>query len=858
MSTEERKLAAIVFTDICGFTELMGSDETKAMALLDQQRALLKPIISNFNGEWLKEIGDGVLISFPSAVKAVTCSLEIQRILAHNSDLTLRIGIHIGDVIKKGGDVFGDGVNIASRLEPLAEPGGICVSERVHEDIKNKPEISTAFQEEQLLKGVDKPIKVYSIFTQMGTAPSPGMDKPVSKPPKSKMPYIAAGIVAGLLVSMYALKQAPDNEPLLVGNSLAIFNFENLSAENNTDRTGQILQELIIADLSGIEGLKVFSSQRLFDIQKQLGKDDSRNIDPSVALNVAKEAGARHMLTGNIISIDNQKRLTANLLSVTDGSITKSRQVAGSDVYAMVDELTAQIRNDIGLKNVDKTLNIDVREKTSGNLTAYNYYLEGVDLLNGGLYNESISALKKSIALDPSFKQAYFKLSLSEWWGQYFQECTETLRKAAELPNVTVLEHRMIRGISALNVGNYFEAEGIFTQLVKEEPDNKEFWYELGEAYFHGGDKILESMDAFERAVELDPYFAIAYVHIFGIYFDRKLYDRGLERIQEYNVLFPNNYKGHLESGWLYLGKGDFVKARQYFEKCLKINPLSHEGIEPFQYMGDYKKAEEVAERIIRADLSDGKYLGANFRLARVKTQQGKMKEAIEITSKALDFNDPSLNFSVRLNLYVMAENYLSLNSTEKAIPIQQKIIGITNKNNILTHLINQFVLAKYYVDLNDKDGYYNTLKEMDKILEGYNHPSASLQNLKTNALALEPLMDNNKIEFSKKITELEGSKIIRDDLYYEGALAFIDNKNFEKALTFANHMQDPTIAFWAYPITYPLGFYVRGLAYEGMGNAAKAEESYRALLDLWKNADANIPELIDTKKRLSNLKQTS
>ena len=127
MSTEERKLAAIVFTDICGFTELMSRDENKAMALLEQQRALLKPIINNFNGEWLKEIGDGVLISFPSAVKAVTCSLEIQRILAHNPDLTLRIGIHIGDVIKKGGDVFGDGVNIASRLEPLAEPGGICV-----------------------------------------------------------------------------------------------------------------------------------------------------------------------------------------------------------------------------------------------------------------------------------------------------------------------------------------------------------------------------------------------------------------------------------------------------------------------------------------------------------------------------------------------------------------------------------------------------------------------------------------------------------------------------------------------------------------------------------------------------------
>jgi class 3 adenylate cyclase len=212
MSIEERKLAAIVFTDIVGFTELMGRDEAKAMNLLKQNRALLRPIVDNFKGEWLKEIGDGVLISFPSAVMAVTCSLEIQRILAHNPDLTLRIGIHVGDVIQKDGDVFGDGVNIASRLEPLAEPGGICVSERVHEDIRNKPEISTAFQEEQLLKGVEKPIKVYSIFTQMGTAPAPGMDTPLPKPGKSKIPFIIGGLVMGLLITVFALRTTDESE----------------------------------------------------------------------------------------------------------------------------------------------------------------------------------------------------------------------------------------------------------------------------------------------------------------------------------------------------------------------------------------------------------------------------------------------------------------------------------------------------------------------------------------------------------------------------------------------------------------------------------------------------------------------
>ncbi len=103
MSIENRKLAAIVFTDICGFTKLMFKDEKKAMAILERQKVLLKPIINNFNGEWLKEIGDGLLISFSSAVNAVTCSLEIQRTLEHDPDLTIRIGIHIGDIIKKDG-----------------------------------------------------------------------------------------------------------------------------------------------------------------------------------------------------------------------------------------------------------------------------------------------------------------------------------------------------------------------------------------------------------------------------------------------------------------------------------------------------------------------------------------------------------------------------------------------------------------------------------------------------------------------------------------------------------------------------------------------------------------------------------
>ena len=258
MSIENRKLAAIVFTDICGFTELMFKDEKKAMAILERQKVLLKPIINNFNGEWLKEIGDGLLISFSSAVNAVTCSLEIQRTLEHDPDLTIRIGIHIGDIIKKDGDVFGDGVNIASRLESLADPGGICVSERVHEDIKNKPEINTAFQEEQLLKGLDKPIKVYSIFTQIDTiSKSENLKKSPKIKTNTKFIFLTA-IVISFLSGLYFFtsdfnktNKAPINQ-----KSIAVLPFDNMSEDDKSDYFSDGITEDIITYLSKIENLK--------------------------------------------------------------------------------------------------------------------------------------------------------------------------------------------------------------------------------------------------------------------------------------------------------------------------------------------------------------------------------------------------------------------------------------------------------------------------------------------------------------------------------------------------------------------------------------------------------------------------
>ena len=171
-----RKLAAIMFTDIAGYTALMGSDETMAMQLVRENRNIQKPLIAKFNGTWLKEMGDGTMSSFPTASDAVNCALEIQRTLFNHEHIKLRIGIHLGEVMIEEGDVYGEGVNIASRLESIADPGGIYISDSIHKAIKSSLDIPSELLGELELKNVDYPVKTFALRNEFLPRPK-GRDK---------------------------------------------------------------------------------------------------------------------------------------------------------------------------------------------------------------------------------------------------------------------------------------------------------------------------------------------------------------------------------------------------------------------------------------------------------------------------------------------------------------------------------------------------------------------------------------------------------------------------------------------------------------------------------------------------------
>ena len=606
MSTEERKLAAIVFTDICGFTELMGRDETKAMALLEQQRALLKPIINNFNGEWLKEIGDGVLISFPSAVKAVTCSLEIQRILAHNSDLTLRIGIHIGDVIKKDGDVFGDGVNIASRLEPLAEPGGICVSERVHEDIKNKPEISTAFQEEQLLKGIDKPIKVYSIFTQMDSPQQPVAETTVSKHEKSRIPILAAGLVIGLLITVFALRNTEEPEITVervfyTGERIpvAIADFKN----NTGDATLDGLSGLLITSLEQSNYLTVLTQSRMYDLLKQIGKAEVESVDEQIGREICHQANINSLVLTSIRQFGELYSVDLKILDIEKDEYLFSTNVQAEgkkNIPGLIDEISKQTRINLAEKaeEIEKSQR-DIASMTTKNLEAYKHYDLGQKAMFGLKFGEAGKYFLKALEVDSTFALAHYSLAYGYQWSFDSRQDHHIKKAVKYIESVPEKERLYIRAQSIKDMQSRIP---VYEEIIHKYPNEKQAYWEIGDLLYHN-DEADNAIPYFEKCLSLDPSFEYALQHLGWAFVDMNRHADHIDLANRALDIFPDDKRYKKTQFVAYRSAGLFD---EYFRLARELENAEVKLVNPdlifgngYLISGDYDNAHERYSKLL-------------------------------------------------------------------------------------------------------------------------------------------------------------------------------------------------------------------------------------------------------------------
>jgi TolB-like protein len=394
----QRRLAAILAADVVGYSRLMEQDEAGTLASLKQRRkSVLEPLVAEHHGRVVKVMGDGVLVEFASAVDAVACAAELQKRMArandgiaHDSRIVLRIGINLGDVVVEGADIYGDGVNLAARLEEIAEPGSIVISRKVYEEVGRKLALSYDDFGEQSFKNIAAPVRVYRV-----AAPR---------------------------------EQAPEGLPLPVKPSIAVLPFTNLSADTEQEFFADGLTEDLITELSKAPGLFVIARHSCFAFK-------NKSVD---LRQVARELGVRYILEGSARRAAARIRINAQLIDAREGgghlwAERFDRDLA--DVFSVQDEVVARIVEALlGKLAVGKLPD----RKPPKSLEAYDLCVRGRFLWQRGMVEEGKEcrrSFEKAIAIDPNYAEAHAYLAWTHWmgWVNWFEPEDPHRRLALEI-----------------------------------------------------------------------------------------------------------------------------------------------------------------------------------------------------------------------------------------------------------------------------------------------------------------------------------------------------------------------------------------------------------------------------------------
>jgi TolB-like protein/class 3 adenylate cyclase len=430
--SQSRQLAAIMFTDIVGYTALMGDDEQKAFEILRKNRQLQKPLIEQHNGKWIKELGDGVLACFTTVSDAVNAAIKIQEGCNVSKDFLLRIGIHHGEVVFEDNDIFGDAVNIASRLQALAPIGGIWVSESVHNNVYNKREINTKFVGAETLKHVKEPVRIYEVITNNITA-HPAINKNLLAKPVEK--------------------------------SLAVLPFADMSPAKDQEYLGDGLAEEMLNVLSQVKQLKVIGRTSSFSFKGT--KTDLKTI--------GKILSADTILEGSIQKSGNRIRITAQLINASDGFHIWSQRYDRNmdDIFALQDDICSKIAENLKLTLLEKH---ETREekKPTNNPKAYEWFLKAdyyCKKYGWENFERAIDCCKKAIELDPDYADAWWLIGYCNFekhgWLYFQKENIEAAiyctNKAISIDKTNADAHFML---ALINLDYYYNWNNVMSEIA--------------------------------------------------------------------------------------------------------------------------------------------------------------------------------------------------------------------------------------------------------------------------------------------------------------------------------------------------------------------------------------------------------
>ena len=562
----KRKLAAILSADVKGYSRLMGEDEEGTVRTLNAYLGAITGFIQKHQGRLVVTAGDSVLAEFASVVDAVRCAVEIQEELKdRNKDLPegkrmeFRIGVNLGDVVEEGDNILGDGVNVAARVQSLADGGGICISGMVYENIKNKLALGYEYLGEQTVKNIADPVRVYRVRMESETVSAKVVQE--KKPARKGLSKAALGIIAVVVIAgavilyQFALRPSPSKTevaskekmafPLPDKPSIAVLPFVNMSEDPKQEYFSDGITEDIITDLSKISGLLVIARNSTFSYKGKSVK----------VKQVAEELGVRYVLEGSVRRAGDEIRINAQLIDAMTGHHLWAERYDGtmSKIFALQDKITQKIVSALEVKLTGGEKE-QVGQKGTDNIEAYNALLEGGNHFLRYTPDGSAKAaafFKKAIELDPNYGRAYAALA-----QVYYQ---------ATLFTALLSGHKMSWIEARLRLREY-------TQMAMKKPTSDA--YNISSLMYLSRRQHKEAISELERGLALDPNSPGCHINM-----GRALYlagrpKEGIEYLNKWMRLDPRNPFVYLVAlGWAHFCMGEIAEAATFMEQALSLNP---------------------------------------------------------------------------------------------------------------------------------------------------------------------------------------------------------------------------------------------------------------------------------------------
>jgi adenylate cyclase len=582
----ERRLSAIFAADIVGYSRLMGIDEAGTLNRFKCYRSeLIDPLIHDHKGRTFKLTGDGMLVEFASVVNAVACAADIQRGMAERNQsvakdhrIDLRIGINLGDIIVEDGDIFGDGVNIAARLESIAAAGCIAVSASVRDQVGSRLNLKFVDKGEHSLKNIKQNIRVYTI----------GFDS------ASSTETTAQTIVGPL-----------DQEQKLI----AVLPFTNMSRDPEQEYFSDGITEDIITDLSKISSLHVVARNTVFTYKGRSVKIKQ----------VAQELGVRYVLEGSVRKVGARVRISGQLIDALHGGHIWAERYDRdlTDIFSIQDEITHAIVSELKIKLLPEEKKAIETEPT-GNVEAYTYYLRGRQFSHAWTKSYLHLARRmfcKAVELDPDYARAYAGIAdceaaLRDWQPDDFplERISAMAAKALDL-DPDLAEAHASRGLALHQAGHDDDAAASFERALGIDQGLHEANFHYARFFYMRGN-FKSAVHYFKRAAELKPDDYLSPIHLMSAY-------RSLG-------------KGAETESWARVG---VWRAEQALTKNPENSGPAHRGALAWAHLGEPQRAREWAERALAIDPDD---VVAQYNVACVYSIIGEIEKAIQFLQVVL------------------------------------------------------------------------------------------------------------------------------------------------------------------------------------------------------------------------------